>query len=391
MTSSRSARAWDGWVSWLSGLIREPLLERATVALIALASAAGLTAQLSAGGPPASYVALALTLGGCILSRWLLWPGILLAITGPLVGGAFGTEPVLVWTLTVFATFVWCLRGAPALVIGPLVGLANYAAFTIEGADGWLDPVALVAVTFTLASAAAGSAIGARRQYLAEARKRVDEAKLTREAEIERRISEERLRIARDLHDMVGHQTAVVNMHLGAAEVHLPQHPDQSLADLQAARLGVQAVIRETQHILEILRLSPGDDALAPNAAYNQLAGLVGTYRALGVPIEAHLDPAPPDLPPDVSAATYRVVQEALTNAQKHGTGPVTLTVGSDNHEIRVTVTNTIRDAHRPAEGGFGLIGMRERVTSAGGTLESVTAGGQFTLTATMRTGGRKK
>ena len=93
MTSSRSARAWDGWVSWLSGLIREPLLERATVALIALASAAGLTAQLSAGGPPASYVALALTLGGCILSRWLLWPGILLAITGPPVSYTHLTLP----------------------------------------------------------------------------------------------------------------------------------------------------------------------------------------------------------------------------------------------------------------------------------------------------------
>lgn len=389
VTSSSSARPWGVWTSRLSELIQEPLLERVTAALIALASLAGLVAMIVQGGRAAGYVALALTVGGFLLSRWLLWPGILVAITGPLVGGVLGVEPVLVWTLTVFAAFVWCLRGARALAVGPVVGMANYAAFAIERADGWLDPVALVAVTFTLASAAAGSAVGARRQYLAEARQRVAEAKLTREAEIERRISEERLRIARDLHDLVGHQTAVVNMHLGAAEVHLPEHADRSRADLHAARAGVQAVIRETQHILAILRLSPEEDALQPNADYNQLDGLVSTYRALGAPVKADLDPAPPEISPDVSAATYRVVQEALTNAQKHGTGPVSVTVRSDSDEVRITVSNAVRDSSQPTDGGYGLIGMRERVGSAGGALEAAAEDGQFTLKATMRTGGR--
>ena len=93
---------------------------------------------------------------------------------------------------------------------------------------------------------------------------------------------------------------------------------------------------------------------------------------------------------PDVSAATYRVVQEALTNAQKHGTGPVTVTVSSDSHEVRITVTNAVRNPAQPTDGGYGLIGMRERIGSAGGALETAAAHGKFTLKATMRTGGRK-
>ncbi|MGV1010636.1 MAG: sensor histidine kinase [Dermatophilaceae bacterium] len=390
MTSLSRAHSLERWRAGTSGLIREPVLERAGEALIAVASLTGLIAQVSSGAPASGYLALALTAGGYGLSCWRLWPGVLVAVCGPVVAGVLGADPVLVWTLTVFATFVWCLRGARALLVAPLVGAANYAAFAVEHGDGWVDPLALTAVTLTLASAAAGSAVAARRQYHAEARQRLAEARLTREAEMERRITEERLRIARDLHDMVGHQTAVVNMHLGAAEVHLPKDADRSLADLHAARSGVQAVIRETQRILDILRLSPGEDALAPNAAYDQLAGLVGSYRALGVPIEAHLDPAPPGLPADVSAATYRVVQEALTNAQKHGTGPVSLKVESYRDEIRITVVNSIRDAAQPTEGGYGLIGMRERLASTGGTLETGATGGVFTVTATMRTDGRK-
>ncbi|MHA6523608.1 sensor histidine kinase [Tessaracoccus sp. G1721] len=305
---------------WISELTGGPFLERVGVALIVLASIVGLITQIAEGTGPAGYLALILTLAGCAVSYWLLWPGVLLAVSGPLLGGLLGAEQVLVWTLTVFAAFLWCLRGASALIVGPVVGLANYAAFTIVTGDGWLDPLALVVATLTLASAAAGSAVASRRQYLAE-------AKLTREAEIERRISEERLRIARDLHDMVGHQTAVVNMHLGAAEVHLPEGADRSRSDLEAARRGVQAVIRETHQILDILRLSPGDDATAPNADFDHLAGLINSYRELGMAVEAHLDPAPAALDAEVSAATFRVVLEALTNARKHGTGPVSLTV----------------------------------------------------------------
>lgn len=390
MTSAERARPEADLRVPAVGRLLEFSLERATLALIAVAAITGGIVQLSQGGAPVGYIALAVTLAGVALSFRELWPGVLLAACGPILGGLLGPEPVLVWTLTVFATFWWCLRGARAMVVASVVGLANYAAFTINGTDGWLHPLALIALTVTLAAAAAGSAVAARRQFLAEARQRLVEARLTREAEIERRISEERLRIARDLHDMVGHETAVVNMHLGAAEVHLPEGADQSRADLQAARRGVQAVIRETHHILDILRLSPGEDALTPNADYDQLAGLVGSYRALGVAIEAHLDPAPVGLAPEVSAATYRVVQEALTNAQKHGAGPVTLTVRSDSEQVRITVSNSVGANREVSEGGYGLIGMRERVASVGGRLESGSVGRVFTVRATMRTNGRR-
>ena len=369
---------------------RDHLLEWTVGAVIAVASITGIVTQIVAETPLLGWVPLAVTLGGFTLSSRMRWPGIVLAACGPVLGGVFGFEPVLVWTLTVFAAFLWCLRGASGLVVAPLVGVANYLAFLIDGRHDWTDPLALIALSVTVAAAAAGSAIAARRQFLAEARQRLVEARLTRDAEIERRISEERLRIARDLHDMVGHETAVVNMHLGAAEVHLPEGADRSRADLEAARRGVQAVIRETHQILDILRLTPGDDATAPNADFDHLAGLIGSYRELGVGVDAHLDPAPVGLAPEVSAATYRVVQECLTNAQKHGTGPVSITVRGSEDEIRITVSNAVRTLREPSEGGYGLIGMRERVASVGGTLEVGLVGRMFTVRATMRTNGRR-
>jgi signal transduction histidine kinase len=185
---------------------------------------------------------------------------------------------------------------------------------------------------------------------------------------------------------MVGHQAAVVSMHLGAAELHLASDPAATAKDLVAARAGVQGVLRETQRILEILRLTPGEDGVVPLADQLHLEALIDSFKRAGLPIEASLDQLPDDAAADVNAALYRTVEEALTNAQKHGTGTTRISLRIERSEVHLEVRNPVDPALPvPSRRGYGLVGMRERVTSAGGTLREYIQHGEFVLHVSMR------
>lgn len=345
------------------------------------------------------FLALAVVATGAVAARWWRWVGICVAAAGPVLttfshsgvtSSGAGSETVLVWSLMVFTAFFWALRGTRAIPLGLIAGVGSAVAFGLETPLGWLDPLVGAALATAFAAAFAGGAISTQRRYLAEAEGRRREVKLTREAEIQRRIAQERLRIARDLHDMVGHQTAVVSMHLGAAELHVRSDPGAAATDLAAARGGVQAVLRETQRILEVLRAGPGEDDLIPLADQAHLEALVQSFRDAGVSIDAKLDQLPGDATGDVGAAVYRAVQEALTNAQKHGTGTASVQLSVQQPRIELTVTNPIRTRKdRLSSGGYGLVGMRERVSAAGGTMHVTTEHEQFIVQVSLRGDGR--
>lgn len=144
------------------------------------------------------------------------------------------------------------------------------------------------------------------------------EAEQGRQAAVERGVAQERLRIARDLHDGVGHQIAVVNMHLGAAEVHLSD-PRALRGDLVAARAAVQAVLRETQQILAVLRVDNAGERPQATPSPAAVGDLVESYRQAGMVVNANIGSFGIALSGQSSVAVYRVVQEALTNAHKHG------------------------------------------------------------------------
>lgn len=320
--------------------------------------------------PLVRYAALVLICSGVALSRRHPWPGLAATLAAPLLAALLGADPLPTWTFTIFATFVVTLRGVPALPAGLAVGAADYAALAIHDAAGGWDDIGSVAVAFALAGAATGSAIRGHHRYWDELRRRTQDAVTTREAEAERRVAEERLRIARDLHDVLGHEVALVSMHLGAAEVHLPAGADVARADLTAARTRVQSVLRETQHVLSALRIDGEEPGTAPVADYERITELVGSARDAGLDVDATVDPVPPGIPIPIGLTAYRIVQEALTNAGRHGTGTVSLRVTAEPGSITIEAVNVRKSPESSARRGYGLVGMRERVASVGGRLE---------------------
>ncbi len=369
-------------------VLRRPRLVE-NVVLVLLALIAIVDAVTAARGPvsnqlatgavhgwvPGAYLALAVAAGGIVLAWWHPWPGLVLIAAAPLVSALLQWDPIATWNLAVFATFWLTVRVLPGLPTGLIVGVCNVAAVTLAtGAFSPRQPTASIAGIAAVAAAGAGSAVRGHRLYWQSLEERARQASVTREAEASGRVAQERVRIARDLHDIVGHEVALVSLHLGTLEVHLPDDADAARADLTAARHGLQAVLAGTQQLLHVLRTGPGQDSTAPAAGYDHIDDLVIAARTAGLDVEATVDRPAVPLSPAVSAAAYRIVQEALTNAHKHGTGAVSLTIDVDEQTVRIEVVNVRKPAESPtgdSPSGYGLVGMRERATSVGGWIDT--------------------
>jgi signal transduction histidine kinase len=352
------------------------LLEVATLTVIVVAVAAELVILLRTPPPAGSWIALALTAAGVGIGYRHPHVGLVMVAASPLTATLSGAEPIFFWSIACFAAFLFTLRGLPGLLTGVVIGAANLTAAGLASGSiaPSVDPGASIGAFVALVASAAGSAIVGHRKYWFELEQRTREAIATREAAVNRSVAEERVRIARDLHDSVGHKIAVVSMHLGAAEVHLPPDARAARADLESARAGVQSVLRETQQILRVLRVGADGGALAPTPQHGHIPDLVESYRAAGLTIEASLPDLSRPLGPSTSAAAFRITQEALTNAQRHGTGAVSLHIEiTDESAVVIEVVNVRRPTaagRETSNGGQGLVGMRERAESAGGHLD---------------------
>jgi signal transduction histidine kinase len=234
-----------------------------------------------------------------------------------------------------------------------------------------------------VAANVAGLVARQRRKYLEQVEQRAAEAERTREEMALRRAGEERLRIARDLHDSLTHSISVVKVQAGIA-VHLARKQgDEPSAALLAIQEASSEAMRELRATLEVLR-SPADAGRIGLARVDELAERT---RAAGVPVRVTVTGEPPELPDEVDQAGYRVVQEALTNVARHA-GPATAEVRLDYSPTLLTVTVT-DDGRAVANGavppGVGLRGMRERVSGLSGTLHAGHQDqGGFTVRATF-------
>lgn len=374
-------------------LRRERLIQIIVTTVALVAALTGVTVGLievgvTAGGIiPPPLAALGLLVGIRAPQRWR-WLSIVVLAIAPLSAALLGAEPLVTWTITVFAAFVLSLRGVYAAVLGAVVASADLLAVGFFEND-FLHPTAFVSFSLVVAATAAGAGMRARRQAYVAGTQRAVEARSARESATNRRVAEERLRIARDLHDVVGHEVAVLSMHLGMAEVALPaEGSDQTRAALHSARAGVQSILHETQRILDVLRFGADEGAMQPAPEIAHIEGLVESFRSIGLDVRASLaDVGTVD--PAVSAAVYRIAQESLTNAQRHGEGPVDLAVTADATQIVLTSGNRIAGTPSGEGRGYGLVGIRERVQSAGGRVTIDTSDGWFRLTATLRRDGR--
>jgi signal transduction histidine kinase len=289
-------------------------------------------------------------------------------------------------TLAAGGAVVAVLAAADALAVpGSLLGAPNVALVTLNGL-----------------AVATGEAIRNRRAYIAAVEERALRAEQDREHEAIRRVTSERLRIARDLHDVLGHQIALINIQAGSAEHVLDGHPDQARQALVHIREACRSALEGLGDTVGLLREPP--DAMTPAWPGARPAGLeelVASFRRSGLQVAHQAEGQVRQLPPATDMTVYRIIQESLTNVSKHARGAAASVRLSFEPEIlRVVVDNeghggrrSASGGHRPASGpgpcpvngGHGLSGMRERVALMGGSLDAGPhPGGGFRVSARL-------
>jgi signal transduction histidine kinase len=268
---------------------------------------------------------------------------------------------------------------------GVYAGLAGIAGLlvvvAIQNPPDQLPGPLLAAVAWPALAVAAGDLLRTRRETILAAEERARRAEESREEEARRRVAEERLHIARELHDVVAHRMAVVNVQAGVAEHLLRARPDDAAAALRIVRSSAQAALDNLGSILNLLRSAgASDDSVEPAPTLTELTALIESYRDAGLAVEYETSGAARPLADTTQLALYRTVQEALTNAHKHGDGHVRLRISHAADGVAVELINPVaprsvgdltpRSGAASDASGFGLTGMRERILAAGGSLQ---------------------
>ncbi len=256
------------------------------------------------------------------------------------------------------------------------------------------DEVAPIWATVALAWVA-GRWVRGRRRESADLRHAAARLELEREARAAAAVADERARIARELHDLVAHSMSVINLQAQGARRVLDEDPAAAAQALAAIEAASREGLDEMRRLLAVLRTSDDRSDLRPQPGLGQLAPLVAQVREAGLDVSLNVEGDPRPLPPGVELAAFRVVQEALTNALKHGRPgraqvrlryrAAEVEIEIDNQtELGVAAPNPAAEVDREGP-GHGLIGMRERVSLYGGAFEAGRRpGGAFVVRARL-------
>jgi len=278
--------------------------------------------------------------------------------------GVLLQQPGLIMLVFVVALYTVVDEGHLAIAIG--LGVASVVAFAL--ADGY-DRETSNGATFLHAGWLVAVIVGVtrnRRAYLAEAAARAHAAEQRVEEEARRRATEERLRIAREVHDVLGHHLSLINVQASAA-LHRPD-PARSEQALTAIKQASKETLRELRTTLGVLR-QDGEAPTAPVPGLDRLGDLVTSAEAAGLEVRTELAEAR-RLPAEVDLAAYRIVQEALTNVARHAAASaVVVRVRLDDGDVLVEVEDDGTVA--PGEPGNGIRGMAERARALGGSLDT--------------------
>ncbi len=279
-------------------------------------------------------------------------------------------------------------RTAVIVAAATAVAVAALSVYAVR--DTGFDPRVFQFAVSVAFAAAAGDATRSRREYIEAITERAERAERTREAEAQRRVAEERLRIARDLHDAVAHQIAVISLNAGVASASMTRRPEKAREALALIRGAARTVLREIGDLLNVLRAGedPADGPAPPQPDLAYIDELVRGFEAAGMRVTLRTEGDITAVTGSTGLVAYRVLQEALTNAHKHGAeGRVHVLVEAGDDALRLTVTNPV-GAERPATdtngGGHGLLGIRERVAAVHGSVETISGAGSFRLSATL-------
>jgi signal transduction histidine kinase len=237
----------------------------------------------------------------------------------------------------------------------------------------------------------AGERTRLRRAEIAELRERAVRAERDAEREALLAAAEERARIARDLHDDAGTAVSVIAVRAGAARLRHHQDPDRSLAALEAIEQLARQIGDEIDQIVGTLR-NPGSTTAVVEAPVGlaSLDSLVAQHRSTGLDVTVEVAGRSRHVGGAVDQAVYRILQESLANAARHGEGRAHVDLVVDDTGVALTVTNPVAHPVAPRRtGGHGLIGMRERATLLGGDLQVDRVNGTFRLQAQIPHPGR--
>jgi signal transduction histidine kinase len=230
-----------------------------------------------------------------------------------------------------------------------------------------------------------GDRVRQRRARLAELAERAQRAE--RETERERRLAaaEERTRIARDLHDSAGHAINVILVQAGAARLLQEQDPVRTRAALETIEDVARETLAEIDQLVRVLRedVSSNGSEVEPPPGLAALETLAERHRASGLAVAVKLDGSRRQLAPAVDRAAYRILQEALTNAARHGRGSADVEVTFGREALELTVTNPRPHTATQAD-GHGIVGMRERTELLGGSFEAAPVDGLFRIRARL-------
>jgi signal transduction histidine kinase len=245
--------------------------------------------------------------------------------------------------------------------------------------------LALFAATWAL-----GSAIGSGRRRARELLDRTRALEHEREENARRAVFDERVRIARELHDVVAHHVSIMGVQAGAARLVMGRDPDRAAEALASIEASSRQAVEELHRLLGFLRQAGDPDDLAPSPGLSQLPGLAASMSGSDITVEVSIEGDERPLPPTVDVSAYRIVQEALTNTLKHATASradVRLRYWPGQVEVEVVDDGRGEANASRRPGGLGLIGMRERAALHGGQLETGPApGGGFAVRVTLPT-----
>ncbi|MFC4534351.1 sensor histidine kinase [Sphaerisporangium dianthi] len=275
----------------------------------------------------------------------------------------------------------WAVAAGAIVELGIVLLLLRY---------GTMTPFLLASGSaFMVATWIAGIYASTRRRYLEGLEERAERAERERDQQARIATAAERARIARELHDVVAHNVSVMIVQADGAGYAIDGDPEQARRAMRTISSTGRQALAEMRRLVGVLRRdTAGEEEYAPQPGVAELDGLVAHTRRSGLPVEYDVTGAACDLPEGVQLVIYRVVQEALTNALKHG-GPgararVEMEYGP--REIRLRVTDDGRGAAAPRSiDGHGLIGMRERVAMYEGSVHaSPCPGGGFQVTVRL-------
>jgi signal transduction histidine kinase len=309
-------------------------------------------------------------------------PVLALTVLGEVAFTVLASQPSRALKITVLLVIYTVARTVPrrtALIVTAGTALVLYAVITYAMGSAY-TPEAGAVFAWTGMFAAVGGTVRTWRDYVAAVEERALRAEASKEAEARRRVAEERLRIARELHDVIAHHIALITIQAGVAGHFLRDRPDQADVALGHIRDGGRTVLDELGSLLHVLRQS-GDEPdetqpAEPVPGLARLGGLLESLTAAGLSVRHRQTGRPRPLPTAVDLAAYRVVQEGLTNAHKHGaTAEADLLVGYGPDALRVRITNLLHTRPSPvpatAGTGHGLTGMRERAHAVGGSFRA--------------------